>query len=910
MLAAPPRVHCLALALAAAPAAVHASGLPGEQAGLIQLWLWVVPALLLVIALMGWRMARLAASLRGARATLAATNERLASAENLWGFALEGSDEGMWLWTRESGELTLSPRYKELLGYSADEFDPPFALWQQQLHPDDRARVDQVMQQLVRSARADGDRGATTEFRMRAKNGQWKWVLARGIVSARDAKGRPVRITGTMADINERKEAEEARVRSVLARSEDALRQGEERLQEIIQVLPIGLSIKDPQGRVLLINSAGEQQLGAAAGLADPADPAAQPAALDERDSEAFAAGQIIDFVATQDDAAGRRQHLRTLKKPVFDEQGRPAYLISITIDITATIDHERQLRELNEHLEERVHQRTEQLDLAKQVAEEASKAKGQFLANMSHEIRTPMNGVIGMAYLALKTELDARQRDYLEKIRFAGEHLLGIIDDILDFSRIEAGRLELGQVAFTLADVLRTLSTMVGPKAASKELALVFELGADLPPVLLGDPRRIGQVLINYVYNAVKFSEHGAITLRIAKLEETEASCLLRFEVSDEGIGLSEQEQAKLFRSFQQADTSATRQYGGTGLGLAICKQLAQLMGGEVGVESTPGRGSSFWFTARLGTLAQLPAAQSAAPVGHGVAAAAQAAEQAQALRGAHILLVEDNAFNQQIALEILEEAGCRVTLAANGVEALGLLRDSAVDCVLMDVQMPVMDGLEATMLIRADARLRTLPVIAMTANATHADREECARCGMDDFLGKPVLPALLCETVARWLPARAAGAATAIAAPERAAAGAFRPLAGDPAIIDLAVLAKLLDYQPDKVRKFALKFLLSTEDGVREMERALATGDLERVRELGHRIKSAARMVGAIGLAEQCQALETLAPGPRDIERAADGIAQVRELLASIAVRIAEHTSEVAACRAPAAEGAPLGA
>ena len=859
--------------------------------------LWVTPGLLLAV-LLGWRLARMAITLRHERAALHAAGERLARAEHLWGFALEGSGEGMWQWSRESGALTLSPRYKELLGYGPEEFNPGYNDWQMAVHPDDRERVALIIKQLVRGA-ARGDRGVSAEFRMRCKNGQWKWVLSRGIVSERDAHQRPLRTIGTMADISERKDAEEARVRSVLARSEDALRQGEQRLQEIIQALPIGLSISDPAGRVLLMNSACEQQNGFDGSLdgdGGGANAGGQAGALDEADRQAFAGGQIVDYVEQRQHENGGALHLRTLKKPVFDQAGQPAYLISITIDISDAIHTEQQLRELNEHLEERVHQRTEQLDLSKQMAEEASKAKGQFLANMSHEIRTPMNGVVGMAYLALKTDLDPRQRDYLEKIRFAGEHLLGIIDDILDFSKIEAGKLELGQVSFTLADVLQTLSTVIGPKAASKDLALVFDLAPDLPPALLGDPRRIGQVLINYVYNAVKFSEQGDITLRIFMLSEEAGCCVLRFEVHDHGIGLSEAEQAKLFRSFQQADTSTTRQYGGTGLGLAICKQLAQLMGGEVGVDSVAGRGSCFWFTACLGTLAQLPATLAAPLAAH----SAQAAQQAQALRGARILLAEDNAFNQQIAMEMLEEVGCAVTLASNGVEALGLLRHGDFDCVLMDVQMPLMDGLEATMLIRADARLRTLPVIAMTANATNADREECARCGMDDFLSKPVLPALLCETVARWLPARAPGERSSVGRPN---GGAFRPLAGDPAVIDLAVLAKLLDYKPEKVRKFALKFLISTEDGLREMQKALAAGQFGPIRELGHRIKSAARMVGAIGLAEQCQRLELLAPGPAEAEQAAHGVAEVRRLLALIDAQIGEHTGEAA----PDASGEP---
>jgi len=704
--------------------------------------------------------------------------------------------------------------------------------------------------------------------------GETCW-LSVNVEPLREERGPGSMLVASLTDITYRK------------RSEDALRQGEQRLQEIIQMMPIGLFIKDKDSRMILMNRACEQQFGYSFDELNNGDYTVfhapeEAAAFRARDLEAFAGRSLIDFEETiWNPSLGQARQLRTFKKPVYDAHGAPAYLIGMAIDISDSKANERALRELNEHLEERVAQRTAQLEEARQQAEEASAAKGQFLAKMSHEIRTPMNGVIGMAYLALKTELEPRQRDYLEKIRFAGEHLLRIIDDILDISKIEAGKLEIEDVDFSLDHVIQTLTTVVAPKAASRGLRLTFELDPALAPVLRGDPLRLGQVLINYVNNAIKFSEQGSIEVSVKQLLADEEACLLRFEVRDHGIGLSEAEQGKLFQAFQQADTTITREYGGTGLGLAICKQLAQLMGGEVGVESAPGAGSTFWFTARLGVsprglpdvINEVNAAAAA------LLDSARSSAAMSALKDARILLVEDNTFNQQIALEMLEEAGSSVCLANNGAEALDLLHQADFDCVLMDVQMPLMDGLEATRRIRADPALAATRVLAMTATATKDDRERCLQAGMDDFIAKPIQPALMYQKIASWLPEREAGAANDDSArPRPTGRAAFRPtLAGDPAIIDLSVLAQLLGYHPHKIRKFAFKFLQTTEAGFNEMEAALAAGELQKLRELGHRIKSSARAVGALGMAELCLQMEQLAP---DAD-AKTGAAAARSLL-----------------------------
>ncbi len=415
------------------------------------------------------------------------------------------------------------------------------------------------------------------------------------------------------------------------------------------------------------------------------------------------------------------------------------------------------ELKELNEHLEERVDLRTKELELAKIQAEAASRAKTDFLANMSHEIRTPMNSVLGMAYLTLRSELNPQQRDFVQKIQHSGEHLLGIIDDILDFSKVEAGKLVIEAANFDLRTVLKNLTDLVENKAIAKGIELILNIAPGLPERLRGDALRLDQILINYTNNAIKFTDRGRITIYVKMEEETANDCLMRFEVQDTGIGIAPDEITKLFQSFQQADSSTTRKYGGSGLGLAISKQLATLMGGQVGVKSELGKGSIFWFTARLGKDNMPSKSVSGAVIPQRTVISAWEGEPADAervaLQGTHILLADDNIVNQMVATKLLEYAGIVVSVANNGKEAITLLRSSPFDCVLMDVQMPEMDGLEATRQIRSDPALSNTLIIAMTACALNEDRELCKVAGMDDFISKPVQPQLLYSTLTKWL-------------------------------------------------------------------------------------------------------------------------------------------------------------
>jgi PAS domain S-box-containing protein len=528
------------------------------------------------------------------------------------------------------------------------------------------------------------------------------------------------------------------------------------------------------------------------------------------------------------------------------------------------------------------------ELDELKARADAASRAKTDFLSNMSHEIRTPMNSIIGMSYLALKQAADPRQRDYLQKIHHSAQHLLGIINHILDFSKIEAGRVELELLDFTLDALMRNLASQLGEAAGAKGLALEFEIAPALRRPLRGDPLRLEQVLLNFTSNAIKFSEHGQIQLRALAVRTSGLETLVRFEVQDFGIGIEPDELPRLFAPFHQADPSTTRRYGGTGLGLVISKQLAELMGGEVGVESTPGKGSTFWFTARLASAGDTAAAQRvpAPAVVPAPSAPAGSPERPRALAGSSILLVEDNAFNQQVARELLEDAGATVVVAGNGSEALALMHgreeSAPFDCVLMDVQMPVMDGFEATRRIRADARLKDTRVIAMTANAGLEDQARCLAAGMDEFVTKPVAPENLVATVARALGRNVQHAqpAPAVAAPAQGQGAA---------LLDMEVLSETFGGNPDKMRKYAFMFLETAREGLLEIDRALAAGEVGRAAGVAHRIKSSARAVGAMGFGDVCADLEA--------QREHGTIAQARSLAARLRALLARLERYIAA-------------
>lgn len=685
---------------------------------------------------------------------------RLRKSDDTLAQMIDAAGIATWEWDGDQQKMRVNRFFNRIFGYDEEQTSYSQEWCLENMHPDDRQKDgDTILECAVQYAH-------NAECRIKDAQGQWHWVRSIGSVRMHPQTCRVLGGKGIFVDIQARKEAEAARERqqqrlevlvnertAALQESNSIILRERALLDSVLNSIPDLIYYKDTTGRYVGCNVACARLFGVAMedmiGKNDAELNVFSSKTLQEveyRDAQAHLSHgpywyeQVVEFTD------GRSFIYETVKKVFYNEHR----VIQGIVCISRNIDDRK---------------KTEQdLVRARQEASAASQAKSEFLANMSHEIRTPLNGIVGLNYLAMQGEPSPKILGYLKKIASSAQNLSLIINDILDFSKIEAGKLELDYSAFAMGDIVQSTFDMLQPLADKKGIDLRVEQLDSLPPALMGDPLRLSQIFLNLLSNAVKFTHEGSVALIFEVQNRTETQISLNIRVQDTGIGMSAEQISRLFSAFTQADTSTTRQYGGTGLGLTICKSLIDLMGGGISVSSDPGEGSCFSFTLDLDIATSRGSIRLGMdmPVSPVALVPPPSAETEQAtpvsvlqhdLQGTRVLLVEDNDINQIIAQELLQCMGCQVDVAGDGQEAVHKALHASYDIVLMDIQMPIMDGFSATREIRNHSRLQDMPIIAMTAHAMMSDREKSLAAGMQDHVTKPIDPATLEQTVHRWV-------------------------------------------------------------------------------------------------------------------------------------------------------------
>lgn len=879
--------------------------------------------------------------------------------------AVHGSGDALWEYDVRKGENWFSTRFVELLGYKEGELSDILGAMKRAVHSDDKDKIIEAF-----AAHIERDVPYDIEYRMRTKQGEWRWFSARA-KSLRDAEGRVYRTSGTISDITERKNAE--------ARVVDS----ERRLDLALRSANTGLWDLNVVSGQLDTNDVWSEMLGYQRNELDDlyGDKISRWKSLTHPDDFAMALKHLEEHFQSRSMAYKSEFRMKA-------SDGSWKWILAVGQVVKWGYDG-KPVRVLGTHTD------ISELVKVRQAAEKATRAKSEFLANMSHEIRTPMNAIIGLSHLTLKTDLSPKQYDYISRLQLSANTLLGIINDILDFSKIEAGKLDIESISFQLEDVLSNLANLIAIKAEEKGLELLFKINQDVPPGLIGDPLRLGQVLINLVSNAVKFTETGEIVVVTSVVQKDESMVTLQFSVQDSGIGLTKDQCAGLFQAFSQADTSTTRKYGGTGLGLAICKRLCGIMGGDIIVDSVPGEGSSFIFTAEFGLdsevkVPHIPAmdlrnksvlvvdnnstsrqilqemlesmtfvvAQSASgeealndviradkagtpfeavfmdwqmPDMNGIISSkkirgenlslqpkiimvtaygreeviqqadevnlegfivkpvhrsllfdvtlqafagnvqkqlygariekGQDIEELKQIRGARILLAEDNETNQQVAQEIMEQAALVVDIASDGKKTIDMAKTNQYDVILMDIQMPEISGMEATKIIRSlQSPVKDIPIIAMTAHAMAGDREKSLEAGMNDHITKPIDPDKLFSTLLAWIkPGN-----------RKVPKYLFEKLAEQEKLSEEIDIPNIphIDVNSGLSRvggneKFYMslleKFYKKNQDATEQITKALAEGNIELGIRLAHTMKSVAGNLGAKDLQDFSADIET---------------------------------------------------
>lgn len=620
--------------------------------------------------------------------------------------ALRGADLGLWDWFLLNNDVIYDDRYIHMLGFTRETFHKSAEGFFEALHPDDHEVV-----RLGLEAHFQQNVPYSVEIRLRTAQGAWLWILARGRVMEWTEDGKPSRMTGTHLDIDERKRAEEVLIR--MSRAFDATAEA--------------LVVTDIHGVIQKTNMSFEQITGYSEAEALGRTPRILKSGNGTPELYAELWSTIVDGGVWKGTIVNRRKDgslydAALTVSPILDQKGKLVGFVGAQRDVTLQRLAEQELRE------------------AKATAEAATVAKSEFLANMSHEIRTPLNAIIGMTGLLLDLDLNPTQREYAEVVRYSSKTLLSIINDILDFSKIEAGKLEFENIPFDLRSCLEEVGDLFAPNAQEKGLEVAIIIHPKVPSRVKGDPGRLRQVMLNLVSNAIKFTERGEIVVRVELLRVEDEKAVLRVTVSDTGIGIPEEQQHRLFKSFSQVDASTTRRFGGTGLGLAISSRLVEMMDGEIGVESTPGEGSNFWFTARFDIV---------------LYDETEELTHAMDMSSVRVLIVDDRVTNRQVLSGLLGMWGCRCEEAASGPEALEALRSAAggpnrFDAAILDYQMPEMDGDRLARLIRQDKRIGDIPLILLTSMPRRGESEKMREAGYSAYLTKPVKRRQLYEALA----------------------------------------------------------------------------------------------------------------------------------------------------------------
>jgi PAS domain S-box-containing protein len=642
------------------------------------------------------------------------------------------------VWTaRPDGILDFSNQYWfEYTGMTLEE--SVGAGWKQIVHPDD---IEESVARWADTLKS----GLPYEIQYRFRRGldkSFRWHLVRAL-PMRDDSGKIVRWVGTCTDIHDQKQVEFEKSRMIaleeaantLRDSESKLRKTTRQLQTLIDSSPVAILTLDKENKVTVWNEASEKMFGwkSAEVIGKPL-PFVQPEKKAESQKlieKIYQTRELVTFQGDRTKKDGSPIKVATSAIPYVNEAGEIQGLMAVMIDETERYRAENEILNTNSALKL------------------ATQAKSEFLANMSHEIRTPINGVMGMTGLLLDLELGHDQRAYAETIRDSAEILLNLVNDILDFSKIEAGKMDLEKIDFDFDHLIRNIERLLSVTAKKRGLKLLHALPPEFSKSIYnGDPNRIRQILTNLISNAIKFTEKGHVMVQVIQSSPHE----VRVEVSDTGIGMSPEAVTRMFQPFTQADTSTSRRFGGTGLGLSICKRLVEAMNGTIGVRSTIGKGSTFWFTVQLEKGSRPENLEDSAN---------ELAPLPSLGRPIRILLAEDNLVNQIITLKMLEKFGFRVDVVGNGNEALSAVHSLPYDLVLMDCQMPELDGYEATQKIRKneDSKISSLPIVAMTANALSGDREKCIEAGMDDYVTKPIKAQDLAAVIHKMVSEKIAG-------------------------------------------------------------------------------------------------------------------------------------------------------